>query len=196
MNIQTMSVNVEDKSISINGEGYICAPEYFPPVDFNIISMQWRPERQGRCKGSISRRVGGGEGLNDFTLFEPFVAAWDEAKFRKITRDANAHAEAQGAFENQHLPVVDVEKYVDDPLPRMFRSSVSPDVAPEMLERAADFEQRAIAVVDAARQSIEDSRSDRAMIDDLKAEVARVSERLEDLIGEVLNAAQRDGGGR
>lgn len=85
---------------------------------------------------------------------------------------------------------------VEDPLPRMFRSSVSPDVAPEMLERAADFEQRAIAVVDAARQSIEDSRSDRARIDDLETTIGRVSERLDALVDIVVTAAQRDGGGR
>ncbi len=198
MNIETMSVNVEDRSISINGEGYICAAEYFPYVVSNIISLQWHPGRQGRCKGSISRHVGGGEGLDEFTLLEPFVKPWEEAKERKLARAAMEQAEAVGDFDAPRDPAEAEDNVVD--LPRFLQSPQpvqEPSIAPEMLERLVDFTQRSSAVVEEARQSIEDSRTDRARIAALESELTDVKDRLNQLIASVAKVVgHMDGGGR
>lgn len=162
MDIKTMSVNVEDKTIAINGEGYVCTE--LPPVDSNVISMQWHPEKQGRCKGSISRHVGGGEGIDDFALLQPFVKTWQDARERTLSRKAMEVAEALGDFSGD-VPTEDPVD--DDPLPRMFQKAPEPSVAPEMQANLEDFERRVAEV---------QKRSIAPVSDDLASRVAALEE--------------------
>lgn len=172
MDISTMSVNVTDKSISINGEGHVCAAEYFPAVDSNIVALHWHPEKQGRCKGSVSRHVGGGEGIDDFTLFQPFVKAWEDAKERKQARSAMIAAEAQGAFDEPAA----VEETPSD-LPRFLRSQ-EPTVSAEMQAKLSDFEQRVQETVSKAHESIAASKDESTRIHDLESRLSALERAL------------------
>ena len=100
MTIETMSVNPEALTIAINGEGYKCAPERFPKLDPNIASLHWHPHKS-RCKGAVSYHKGVGHGLDDFSLLQPFVTAWEDARERTLARKAMAQAEAAGEFDRE-----------------------------------------------------------------------------------------------
>lgn len=94
LNIATMNVSPADKAISINGEGYIC--EALPALDPNIVSLHWEAGKQGRCKGHVRYHKGGGHGVEDFVLFEPFVPVWQAAKAAKESK-LKAAADAREA---------------------------------------------------------------------------------------------------
>lgn len=188
MDIKTMSVNVEDKSIAINGEGYICPAEHFPSIDQNITSLQWHPNRQGRCKGSIARHVGGGEAIDEFTLLEPFVEAWEKAKQQKEARVAEERTRAQVMSAGTQAIVVTE----DADLPRFLRSPEPAPIAPDMQTRLTEFTERAHEAVEAARQSIEASRSDSQRIDALEQRLTAI----EGILQGVAEHFDKDRGGQ
>ena len=100
MTIETMSVNPQAFTVAINGEGYRCAPERFPALDPNISALHWHP-RKSRCKGAVSYHKGADHGIDDFSLLQPFVAAWEDAKERTLARKAMIVAEAAGEFDRE-----------------------------------------------------------------------------------------------
>lgn len=152
MDIISMTVNVTDKTIAINGEGYVCSD--FPEGDPNVISLSWHPKRQGRCKGSIHRHQGGGQGLNDFALLQPYVKAWEDARERTLSRKAMAQAEALGAFGS---PVSDL---------------VAPPA--DDIQRLADFDARVWETVREAAQTMHADQGPE--IAELKARVVQLEE--------------------
>lgn len=159
MDIKTMTVNAADKTIAINGEGYVCSD--FPDTDPNIVSLSWHPKRQGRCKGSIHRHKGGGQGLDDFSLLQPYVKVWEDARERTLSRKAMERAEAQGAF--------------GQPLPEAF-------APPADIQRLADFDAR---VRETVREAAETMHPDQG------PEIAELKERISKLEGIILTVAER-----
>jgi len=107
--IKTMSVSIAERTIAINGEGYVCLAGYFNDLDPNLKALQWHPERQGRCKGTIFRHQGGSHGIDDFAPLLRFIQAWEDGKARKLAAVALAHAEAAGAFTPAGLALAAAE---------------------------------------------------------------------------------------
>lgn len=162
MQIESMTVNAADKTIAINGEGYVCGD--FPEVDPNIISLSWHPKQRGRCKGSIHRHQGGGQGLDDFTLLQPYVAAWEDARERTLSRKAMEQAEAQGAFEPE-IP------------------ELPPMAGEDAIQRLAAFDERVKEVVAAAAASTPVPNPDHeARISAIESTLAGLGEQLGELI--------------
>ncbi|MFA5952254.1 MAG: hypothetical protein WC807_18455 [Hyphomicrobium sp.] len=186
MNIETMSVNVTDKTISINGEGYACTD--FPPTDANIVSLHWHPEKQGRCKGAVSLHVGGGYGIDEFTLLEPYVPAWEDAKERTLSRKAMEQAVAQGEFGAEP-----VEAEVID-LPRFLQSSepASSPIAPDMQTRLAEHNARVENVINEAAKTFQGiSRSENERISAMEARM----ETIESILRQVAEHFDQEAGG-
>lgn len=161
MDIKTMTVNTADKTIAINGEGYVCSD--FPEADPNVVSLSWHPKRQGRCKGSIHRHVGGGQGLDDFAPLQPYVKAWGDARERTLSRKAMEQAEAQGAFapEIPELP---------------------PMAGEDALQRLAAFDERVKEVVAAATAAPTPNPDHEARIAAIESTLAGLGEQLGALI--------------
>lgn len=145
MNIETMNVNCLDRTISINGEGYLCAS--WPETDPNIASLSWRPAGASKCRGHVAYVRGPAHGTNDFSLLSPFVASWEDARERTLSRKAMEHAEAQGAFGEPPSPPEELEY-----LPHLVQA---PDAPSDLAERLERLEQRhealKAAVADSSR---------------------------------------------
>jgi len=189
MNIDTMSVNAADRSISINGEGHICGAEQFPQVDSNIAALHWHPERQGRCKGSVAYHVGGGHGIDEFTLLEPFVKAWEDARERKLARSAMEQAEAQGAFAEPAVAVPGDPNVVQAAPTTESSSSVS--IAPEMHARLKEHIERVERVIDDASATFQQvTRSESERIAALEKSVADLHGMVVDLVQRIVGKSQ------
>lgn len=182
MDITSMTVNVTDKTIAINGEGYVCSD--FPDTDPNIVSLSWHPKRQGRCKGSIHRHQGGGQGLNDFALLQPYVKAWEDARERTLSRKAMEQAEAQGAFapEFPELPPMAGE----DALQRLaaFDERVRETVAAAAAASVPNTEHDArLSAIESALAAIRtELAQDRANVADVVNQVASFGHTMSELI--------------
>jgi hypothetical protein len=132
MNIETMNVNCLDRTISINGEGYLCAS--WPEADPNIASLSWRPAGASKCRGHVAYVRGPAHGTNDFSLLSPFVASWEDARERTLSRKALEHAEAHGAFGEQQSPP---EEHEYTP-----HAATVPEGQSDLAERLERLEQR------------------------------------------------------
>lgn len=200
MTITTMSVDPDSRTVSINGEGHTCNPDSFPALDPNIAALHWHPEKQGRCKGSVAYHQGPAHGIDAFTLLEPFVPAWEDAKERKQARTALIVAEAQGAFESPvavestPVPAPAADAPVLFPAPPAQPSSSVPAVSQAMMDRLAAHQARVDQTVHEASQLIAEAKAnDRSEVEALKARIAGLESKLTDMSVMVKAAVEGKG---
>jgi hypothetical protein len=92
MQDRTITIIPDEKSVTVGGETFI-----IPGLDWpsHVHMLMWEPKAD-RLKGYISQ-AGDAYRFDGFDQFEPYVAAWKDAKAKDDAEKAKAAQEAEAA---------------------------------------------------------------------------------------------------
>jgi len=97
MQDKAIMILMDEKSVTVGGETYVIFNLDWPE---HVHMLMWEPKAE-KLKGYISQ-VGDSYRFDDFTQFEPYVAAWQQAKDKAdAEKEAQRQADIAAAKEKQ-----------------------------------------------------------------------------------------------
>jgi hypothetical protein len=98
-----ISVIAPDRTVIVDGEAYALPADFVFPE--GLHALQWHPGI-GTMPGHISK-TGDSHGIEDFTVFGPYLEAWAKAK-------EASDAAAKAAADDHAARTAAVQKQIDD----------------------------------------------------------------------------------